>query len=172
VCISYQFENGEAHPGQPVPVIREFDGPMESLHMRWGLIPYAARGIAGETPVIHAPLQELSDSHIYRGPWVNGQRCLQLATSFQIWKADREGRRACFRVRPVDGGVFSLAGLWDRSQSADGGMIESCAMVTLPGGMPAILRPADQAVWLTGTTAQAAALLRPFPAAGLHLTPV
>ncbi|MEJ0008969.1 MAG: hypothetical protein WDM77_22040 [Steroidobacteraceae bacterium] len=91
VCISYQFENGEAHPGQPVPVVREFDGPLESLDMRWGLIPYAARGDPGASPAIHVPLQDLSASHLSRGPWVNGQRCVQLATSFQFWKADNGG---------------------------------------------------------------------------------
>jgi putative SOS response-associated peptidase YedK len=171
VCICYQFERGEAHPGQPVPVIREFDGPRETLEMRWGLIPYAARGKPGETPVIHAPLQQL-DSHLYRGPWLNGQRCLQLATSFQFWKADRQGHRSCYRARPVNPARFALAGLWDRSQPPDGMMFESCALVTLPGGMPVILGAADQAAWLTGTAADAAALLRPFPLTHLHLTPV
>lgn len=172
VCICYQFENGEAHPGQPVPVVREFDGPLESLDMRWGLIPYAARGDPGASPAIHVPLTDLSDSHLSRGPWVNGQRCMQLATSFQLWKADPQGRRSCWRVRPANRAVFGLAALWDRSQPREGSMIESCALVMLPGGMPVVLSAADQSVWLTGTAAQAAALLRPSAAAALQLTPV
>ncbi len=172
MCISYQFVNGEAHPGQCVPVVREFDGPLESLEMRWGLIPYAARGNPGASPVIHAPLQDLSDSNLYRGPWVNGQRCLQLATSFRFCKADGHGRQSCWQVRPANHEVFGLAALWDRSQPPDGQMIESCALVMLPGGMHVILSAADQTTWLTGTAADAAAVLRPFPASSLQLTPV
>jgi len=140
--------------------------------MRWGLIPYAARGNSGAHPVIHVALQDLTESHVSRGPWVNGQRCLQLATSFQVWKADRQGRRSCWQVRPATDAVFGLAALWDRSQPREGKMIESCALVMLPGGMPVILGPADQAAWLTGTAEQAAAVLRPCPAANLQLTPV
>ncbi|MEJ0008970.1 MAG: hypothetical protein WDM77_22045 [Steroidobacteraceae bacterium] len=51
-------------------------------------------------------------------------------------------------------------------------MIESCALVILPSGMPVILSPADQSVWLTGSAAQAAAVLRPSAPAGLQLTPL
>jgi putative SOS response-associated peptidase YedK len=172
VCDRYHFRHGEAHPGQSVPVLREFDGPREQVDMRWGLIPFAARGDPGEQPLIHAPLLGLADSHIYRGPWLNGQRCLQLATSYQFWRADDQGRRCRWQVRARDHEVFGLAALWDRSQPASGAMIESCALVTLPDGMPVILGPDQQAAWLTGTTMEAAALLVPFPEADLHVTPM
>ncbi len=172
MCEQYQFTHGEALPGQPVPVLREFDGPREQLAMRWGLIPFAARGIAGERPVIHVPLQGLANSELYRGPWVNGQRCLQLATSYQYATIDDQGRPCRWQVRPRRHEVFGLAALWDRSQPVDGPMIESCALVLLPDGGPVILGPAEQAAWLTGTTEEAAAVLVPLPKAELHLTPV
>jgi putative SOS response-associated peptidase YedK len=172
MCVCYQFRDGEARPGQQVPVQREFDGPLENLQMRWGLIPFAARGIAGEHPLIHAPLAELGASALYRGLWVNGQRCVQLATSYQFWTTDAQGHQTGWLVRPANHEVFGLAALWDRSQPEDGTMIESCALVLLPGGRPTILRPEDQAAWLSGTPEQAAALLAPYPASSLRVTPM
>ena len=172
MVVRYQFQHGEAHPGESVPVLREFDGPLERVAMRWGLIPFAARGEPGEQPLIHAPLVGLADSQIYRGPWFNGQRCLQLATSYQFCRADEQGRRSLWQVRSRRHEVFGLAALWDRSQPANGEMIESCALVMLPDGMPVILGPAEQAAWLTGTTMEAAAVLMPLPETDLHLTPM
>jgi putative SOS response-associated peptidase YedK len=172
MCIRYQFQHGEAHPGGSVPVLREFDGPRERVAMRWGLIPFAARGDPGEQPLLQVPLVGLADSHIYRGPWFNGQRCLQLATSYQFRTTDDEGRQCWWQVRPRHHEVFGLAALWDRSQPANGAMIESCALVILPDGMPVILGPDEQTTWLTGTTMEAAAVLLPLPEADLHLTPM
>lgn len=172
MCVRYQFQHGEAHPGESVPVLREFDGPLECVAMRWGLIPFAARGVDGEQPLIHAPLVGLTDSHVYRGPWINGQRCLQLATSYQYCTVDAEGRQSCWQVRAHRHEVFGLAALWDRSQPLTGAMIESCALIMLPDGMPVILRPAEHAAWLTGTPMEAAAVLVPLPEAELHRTPV
>ena len=172
VCDQYHFRDGEAHPGQSVPVLREYDGPREQVDMRWGLIPYAARGNPGEQPLIHAPLVGLADSPLYRGPWLNGQRCLQLATSYQFWRTDDQGRRSRWQVRARHQEEFGLAALWDRSQPADGGMIESCALVTLPDGMPVILGPDALAAWLTGTELEAAAVLVPLPDSDLHVTPM
>lgn len=168
----YHFSDGEAHPGQSVPVLREFDGPLEQVQMRWGLIPYAARGKPGEQPLIHLPLLGLADSDLYRGPWVNGQRCLQLATSYQFWRMDDQGRRSRWQVRARHQEVFGLAALWDRSQPEGGAMIESCALVALPDDMPVILGPDAQTAWLTGTAMEAAAVLVPLPDSDLHLTPM
>jgi putative SOS response-associated peptidase YedK len=172
VCDQYQFRDGEAHPGQSVLVLREYDGPREQVQMRWGLIPYAARGNPGEQPLIHLPLEGLADSAVYRGPWVNGQRCLQLATSYQFATVDAQGRRSRWQVRARHHEEFGLAALWDRSQPPGGAMIESCALVTLPDGMPVILGPEAQAAWLTGTSTEAAALLVPLPQSDLHVTPL
>jgi putative SOS response-associated peptidase YedK len=172
VCDRYHFSDGEAHPGQSVPVLREFDGPLEQVAMRWGLIPYAARGNPGEPPLIHVPLVGLADSHLSRGPWVNGQRCLQLATSYQFWRTDDQGCRSRWQVRARHHEVFGLAALWDRSQPEGGAMIESCALVTLPDGMPVIVGPDTQAAWLTGTAMEAAAVLVPLPDSDLHVTPM
>ena len=118
------------------------------------------------------PFVGLADSHLYRGPWVNGQRCLQLATRYEFTTADEQGRECRWQVRARHHEVFGLAALWDRSQPAGGAMIESCALVLLPDGLPVILGPAEQAAWLTGTAMEAAAVLIPLPEADLHVTPL
>jgi putative SOS response-associated peptidase YedK len=75
--------------------------------------------------------------------------------------------------------VFGFAALWDRSVKDDGTVVESCAHITLaanelmadvhnsgnhPQRMPAILRREDHEAWLSGTSQQARAVLRQYPA--------
>ena len=76
-----------------------------------------------------------------------------------------------------DQSVFAFAALWDRSIEPDCTAIESCVHITLPANdlmreihnsgsnphrMPAILRRADQEVWLKGTVDEARAVLLPY----------
>ncbi len=82
--------------------------------------------------------------------------------------------------------MFGFAGLWDRSTRADGLVIESCTIVTMPANallaeihnapgkqrMPAMLPAAAHDAWLTGNAAEAHALLQPYPADCMVAWPV
>ena len=78
----------------------------------------------------------------------------------------------------ADQELFGFAGLWDRSVKEDGTAIESCVHITMPANelmadihnagnnphrMPAILRAEDREAWLTGTPAEARAVLTQYP---------
>ncbi len=75
----------------------------------------------------------------------------------------------------ADQPVFGLAGLWDASPAADGSVLESCTIITMPANplvaeihnskarMPAILARKDHAAWLAGDPASALACLKPYP---------
>ena len=56
-----------------VPV-REIDGQREGVHLRWGLIPYWARGKPmGNT--INARIETVRTNSTFRDAWQRGQRC-------------------------------------------------------------------------------------------------
>jgi putative SOS response-associated peptidase YedK len=166
-------------PTADVPVVRQVEAGREGVHMRWGLIPFFARGEPPKYSTINARIESVQTAASYRGPWQRGQRCLQLASGFYEWHVDDQGRKAPYYITVADQPVFAFAGLWDRSIKADGTAVESVVHITLPGNellrhihntggnpyrMPAILEASDAEVWLTGTANEAWAALRPYRA--------
>lgn len=90
-----------------------------------------------------------------------------------------------------------MAGLWDESHRADGEIIISCTIVTMPANqlmrdvhnskkrgakrellpegerrMPAILQVEDHEAWLSGTEEVAWASLKPYPSERMRAVPV
>jgi putative SOS response-associated peptidase YedK len=177
--ISWSFEiSYNVAPTQQVPVVRFEEGENVGLMMRWGLIPFFAKGEAPKYSTINARIETVETAASYRGPWKRGQRCIQLAAGFYEWHLDESGRKAPFLIKLNDQDVFGFAGLWDRSFKADGSSVESVAHVTMPandlmrkihntGGnphrMPAILRKEDYGAWLHGSIDEARAALQPYP---------
>ena len=164
-------------PSQQVPIVRYTDSGLEGLTVRWGLIPFFARGVPGKYSTINARIETMGTTASYRGPWQRGQRCLQVACGFYEWHEDAAGRKAPYYIHLNDQSIFAFAGLWDRSIKADGTAVTSCAHITLPANdlmrdihnagsnpqrMPAILRVADRQKWLTAPLEEARALLQPY----------
>jgi putative SOS response-associated peptidase YedK len=167
-------------PTQQVPIVRSNDdGVRQGLNVRWGLIPYFAKGLPGKYSTINARIETMETTASYRGPWQRGQRCLQVAVGFYEWHQDDTGRKAPYYIRLNDQAVFGFAGLWERSIKSDGNAIESCVHITLPANalmrdvhnagsnphrMPAIVRKEDREAWLTGSLEVARAVLQPYDA--------
>jgi putative SOS response-associated peptidase YedK len=166
-------------PTQEVPVIRSIEGERRGVRLRWGLIPFFARGVPPKYATINARIETVETAASYRGPWERGQRCLQIAMGFYEWHLDAAGRKAPYYIHLRNQPIIAFAGLWDRSFKSDGTAVESCVHITLPGNelmreihnggsnpyrMPAILRREDYPVWLHGTPAEARAALMPFDA--------
>ena len=166
-------------PTQQVPVIRSMRGERQGLRLRWGLIPFFAKGEPTKYSTINARIETVETAASYRGPWKRGQRCLQIASGFYEWHLDSQGRKAPFYIHLLDQPVFAFAGLWDRSVKADGTAVESCVHVTMPANalmreihnagnnphrMPAILERAAQDIWLNGTIEEARGVLLQYPA--------
>jgi putative SOS response-associated peptidase YedK len=167
-------------PTQSVPIVRVArDGAREGVMVRWGLIPYFTRGEPPRFSTINARIETLETAPSYREPWQRGRRCLQITSGFYEWHLDAQGRKAPYFVHLADQDVFAFAGLWDRSRKADGSVIESCVLITMPANallrevhnaganpyrMPAILREQDHEAWLHGTRDQARSVLQPYAA--------
>lgn len=174
-------------PSQPVPVVRAVDGVHSGVMMRWGLIPFFAHGVAPKYSTINATIEKLSSGPAWRGPWKRGQRCIQLASGFYEWHLEASGHKQPYFIHLTDEPVFGFASVWDRSTAADGAVIESCAIITLPanellseihnagahpGRMPAIFAPGQFSAWLDGSPEQAHALLSAYPAPRMAADPV
>lgn len=167
-------------PTQSVPIVRATRGLREGVMMRWGLIPYWCHGEPPKFSAINATVEKLTLNAAWRDPWERGRRCILVADGFYEWHVTLQGRKQPFLIELADQAVFGFAGLWDRSARVDGTVIESCTLITVPANtllaeihnakkrMPAILATEDHAAWLSGTSAEAQATLRPYPDDAMH----
>jgi putative SOS response-associated peptidase YedK len=167
------FESYNVAPTQPVPVIRARDGERTCELLRWGLVPFWAKGIAPKYSTINARVEGIATAPSWRGPWKRGQRCILPALGFYEWQV-RGTAKQPYYIHLTDRASFGLAGLWDASTAADGTMLESCTIITLPANhllaeihnarqrMPAILRPEDHEAWLSGEPDAALECLAPY----------
>jgi putative SOS response-associated peptidase YedK len=159
---------------QYVPAVRVHDGKTEGMMMRWGLIPSWAEGEPVEEATACAEIGHIEGSHIYKMPWLSGQRCILPLAGFYTWRLTPANYRQPYFVRLINREVFGLAAVWDRSVGEDDDVIESCSVVRVPendllaalagadGRMPAILRRRDYGTWLRGTPVEAKAALQPY----------
>jgi putative SOS response-associated peptidase YedK len=162
-------------PSQRVPVVRWFEEGRQGLHMRWGLVPFFARGVPPKYSTTNATIEKLESGACWRGPWKRHQRCAIVASGFYEWHVNEDDSKTSFYITLADQPVFGFAGLWDQSVAADGAETLSCTIITMPPNalmaeihnakqrIPAILAADDIIAWLSGSTDEAKAALRPYP---------
>ena len=168
------------------PKRQEDDGRAELVVGQWALVPWFAKSAALPYSTNNARFEEITQKASFKLAWQRGQRCLIPADWFDepCWET---GRNVWWRFRCADGGPWGLAGLWntwvDRST---GEVVESYTMLTLNAdGHPLMGRmhkpdaklppdrqdkrsvvpiaPNDAELWLAGSPAEAAALVRLAP---------
>ena len=110
-------------------------------------------------------------------------RCLIPTNGFYEWQRLERGKQPYF-VRMRDKRLFAFAGLWDRWESPDEGVIETCAILATAAStvlapihdrIPVILPRADYDRWLDPTllnTDSLTPLLVPFPPEDMLAFPV
>ena len=165
-------------PRQQAPVLIK-QGKIEARMMRWGLIPAWAKE-EGAQP-INARSETLQEKPSFRRAF-DGRRCLVPADGFFEWQKRGTGKTP-FRFVMKKGGLFCLAGLWEKwirpAQhdlfEEEPKILETFTIITTEANamvkavhdrMPVILHPEHYGWWLDegrkGEDVQA--LLRPFPA--------
>lgn len=171
-------------PSQLAPVVILTEDGRVCEAMRFGLIPFFARGEPGPYSTINARVETVATSPAYRGPWKRAQRCLVLASGFYEWHLLVDKKKQPYFIKVADQEVFAMAGLWDQSQPAEGPAIRSFTIITLPASPlmsqihndkkrePAILVREDIAAWLGGTAEEARAVLKQYPDDLLSAWPV
>ena len=86
-------ESFNVAPTQRVPVIRQKPQGRVLELLRWGLIPFFAKGEPGKYSTINARIETVETSPSYRGPWKRGQRCLIVTRGFYEWHTNDDGRK-------------------------------------------------------------------------------
>ncbi len=88
-----------------------FTGRNRAESMRWGLIPFWAKGPAMGSRMINARSETVVANRVFQRP-LQRQRCLVLADGFYEWR--REGKRRIPMYMTLKGREpFAFAGLWD-----------------------------------------------------------
>ena len=181
--------NYNTAPTHQAPAVRRAtDGMPELAALRWGLIPFWAKGVAPKYGTINATIERMREAPTYRGPWKRGQRCIVAALGFYEWQVvEGPGGKPAkqpYYIGAADQAIFGMAGLWDASTGADGTLVESFTLLTMPANrfmaaihnarqrMPVILRLEDHAAWLAGTPDEAEKCLAQYPDALLVAHPV
>jgi putative SOS response-associated peptidase YedK len=123
---------------------------------RWGLIPSWSSDPKIAYKLINARSETVVDKPSFRSAFKQ-RRCLIPASAFYEWQKTGARSKQPFCIRPRNGGLFALAGLWERWHNPQGEEIETCTILTteanelmrpLHDRMPVILDPAADGVWL------------------------
>jgi putative SOS response-associated peptidase YedK len=168
---------------QSIPVARLHDHESEGVMMRWGLVAKSPAGdisFSNRARVRSDALQTIED---LREPWLHGQRGIVPMAGFYLWQRAPAGYLQPFYVRLVDRPVFGVAALWDRVESDEDDVYESCALISVvanpliadlgrTGRMLGILQREDYEAWLSGSVSEAKALLQTYPHGGMVSYPV
>ncbi len=162
--------------GQSILSLRSSAEGKQWSWLRWGLIPSGSLGPAIGNKLINAKAETLSEKPSFRSA-LRKRRCLIRASGFYEWQQQgRQKQPYYFFVK--DNGLIAFAGLWERWESSEGEVLESCTIVTtyanetvatVHGRMPVILSPESYDLWLGGESFEGRsdellALLTPYAA--------
>lgn len=163
-------------PTRLIPVVRlgPETGRPEIARLRWGLIPPWARDDSGASRLINARSETAAEKPVFRQAF-RKRRCLVPADGFFEWRRSGiEGIPWFFRLK--DRRLMAMAGLWERWQSPDGPIVDSCALLTTGANelvrrvhhrMPVIIPDPDYEAWLDPDQADPETLnrmMKPYPA--------
>jgi putative SOS response-associated peptidase YedK len=170
-------------PTQPVLAVREAANGTgrELVTLRWGLIPHWADDPKIGYQLINARAETVAQKPSFRSAF-KSRRCLVPADGYYEWQKVGKGKQPYFFHRNDDR-LFSFAGLWERWESPQGELVDSCTILTTEANdlarpvhhrMPVIIDPGDFGLWLNraGDLKQCQALLRPYRGEGMEAYPV
>ena len=153
------LEGGKFTGGQYAPImVREYD-QVRLKYFQWGLLPAFTQPERGEAGVVYVPADRLFRNSAYQVP-IRRQRCLIPADGFYTARTHR-GHGHVFKLARPAGETFCFAGIYDTWRQADGTLLESFAIITVPSNqhlsrfglqMPLILPHNVEGTWLNPYT--------------------
>jgi putative SOS response-associated peptidase YedK len=160
-----------AAPTQELPSVRVRSTGERVLELRrWGLVPRWAKDASVGARMINARVEGVQERPAFREA-LRRRRCLVPADGFFEWQGKARARRP-FHIALPDGGLFGIAGLYERWRGPGGEVVDSFTLLTraargavaaLHDRMPLILDPPGYAAWLDPTAPDPAALLATLP---------
>jgi len=154
-------------PTQAIPVVcLDTEGIRRFRLMRWGLLPTFVKDPKQFPTLINARSEEALTKPSFRNA-MRWRRCLIPADGFYEWTGPKSARRP-FLLRPREPRLIAFAGLYERWRDAEGGEVDTVAILTCPANstvtplhdrMPVVLSPEHFEAWLDvkATRAEAAA---------------
>ena len=165
-------------PTQRSFVVRLKDRQRELAQLRWGLVPFWAKGLNIGSKMINAQSETCATKPAFRDAFKT-RRCLVVADGFYEWPVKDKPRLITLK----DAEPFAFAGLWE-SWGPKNDKTETFTILTttpnefmadLHHRMPVILAPESWPAWLgerEASTDDLAALCWPFPADRMTAWPV
>ncbi len=158
-------------PSHLHPVITNLD-PGHFQFFRWGLIPYWAKDSSIASKLINSRIETVLEKPSFRQA-IRERRCLVPFDAFYEWKKIGSNKIP-YRIERKDQTLFSLAGIWEIWKNDKGEDVFSFSVITqapnelmkdIHDRMPAILLPAQEALWLDKKVSPEAAIemIRPYP---------
>ncbi|MDX6738880.1 SOS response-associated peptidase [Actinocorallia sp. A-T 12471] len=179
-----------AAPTKDVPAVlvrppHGSDTPEQALRtlrmVRWGLVPSWAKDLSIGNRMINARVETLAEKPAFRRAFAR-RRCLLPADGYYEWYKGENGKKQPFFIRPDDGGVLPMAGLYELWKSPEGEWLFTCTVITAEAAdelghihdrMPMTVTDPD--AWLDPAltdTSRAGALLVPAMTRNLEAYPV
>ncbi len=149
---------------EKAPVVRYIDGKRRLDSLAWPLVPHWSRGELPKYSTANCrsePGQDFSETikkkPAFRDAWKYAQRCLIPVSWFYEWDQHTKPKTP-YQIFPLNEPFFTFAGLWDRSMTSDGEIIESFTIITAgPNQLlkdighhraPVIIEPKHWDTWL------------------------
>jgi putative SOS response-associated peptidase YedK len=189
-------EDYNVAPTKPVPAVlerRSKQAPEEVVRqlraLRWGLVPSWAKDLSVGARMINARVETVDRKPAFRKAFAE-RRCLLPADGYYEWyvldpkEGEKKPRKQPFFIRPRDGEIMAMAGLYEFWRSPEGEWVTTCTVITTDAGddlgrihdrMPMVVRRDRWDGWLDpGRTdpADVRSLLVPAMAATMEAYPV
>jgi putative SOS response-associated peptidase YedK len=101
-------------PGRAIAAGRDAGEGPEVAMLRWGLIPFWASDPTIGNRLANARAESAAEKPAFRAAF-RARRCLIPADGFYEWQVvSGQSKKQPWFVQRADGGVFALAGLWER----------------------------------------------------------
>ncbi|AIQ12807.1 SOS response-associated peptidase [Paenibacillus durus] len=171
-----------AAPMQYIPSVISSGTGNRIGQLRWGLVPSWAKDDKSGSKMINIRAETLTVKPSFRR-LLSSRRCVIPADGFYEWRNQGSSKQP-MRILMRDGGIFSMAGIYDIWVDADEKKLATCAIITtepndltaqIHNRMPVILRPEDVDRWLDRSNHDVdglAKLLKPFDAEKMKAYPV
>lgn len=155
---------GRAHPRYNIAptqliscVLGSDDGHRRWEQLRWGLIPPWADDPAIGNRMINARSETAHEKRSFKSPLAK-RRCLIPADGYFEWMKTDDGKQP-YLIERKDGGLISMAGLWECNKKLEGQKGPLCSVTILTTAanqttkhihhrMPVIVEPKDHHLWL------------------------
>jgi putative SOS response-associated peptidase YedK len=166
----------------------ESEIPVRMLRpLRWGLVPSWAKDPKIGSRLINARIETVHEKPAFRRAFAR-RRCLLPADGFYEWYElkvpEGKPRKQPFFIRPRDGAMMAMAGLYELWRDPDGEWVWTCTVITtaatdevgrIHDRMPMIVEPKLWAAWLDPAvtdTDEVRRLLAPAMAGSMEAYPV